>query len=291
MSVITWGLLAKSQIDNETIEEAIARLIAVHNEDETAHLGSGQSLQSHKASEIIDHVVASIVADKIKNGEITRSHLSPDAVVLLTENFDKGNIIDFVDFSSSTSGSGYINKTFRISHVKTGTTQNSVAKIYTLFGISGDMWYPTGNLEFAFFYRIGEYWGYEVQPGGEIYLKFGSGTNADMGSSSDKCFGLKLEDQANGRIKVTGFARDLSDLSTLVLATDLQLTDDYVFLIKKAGSSFYFYINGVFVGEIINSISGSVGSPYLTHVAKNPLAGSESEGQLNSFSYYIPLSF
>ncbi len=76
MSITIWGLLQKSQTDPETIEEAIARIVDEHNEDETAHLGAGQSLQSHKASEIIDHVVASIIADKIKNFEIGREKLS-----------------------------------------------------------------------------------------------------------------------------------------------------------------------------------------------------------------------
>lgn len=79
MSVVTWGLLEKSQVDNETIEEAIDRLILAHNEDESAHLEEGQSLQSHKASEVIDHVVASVVADKLAN-------LS---VEVRTLNFDK----------------------------------------------------------------------------------------------------------------------------------------------------------------------------------------------------------
>lgn len=59
-----WGLLTKSLIDNEKIEEAIVRLIAAHEADETAHLGAGESLQSHKASEIIDHAARSIVLDK-----------------------------------------------------------------------------------------------------------------------------------------------------------------------------------------------------------------------------------
>jgi len=81
----TWGLLPKSQVDDELIEEAIARLILEHNEDETAHLGTGQSLQSHKASEIIDHVVASIVADKIKNGEVTVDKLNWDRNLITTE--------------------------------------------------------------------------------------------------------------------------------------------------------------------------------------------------------------
>lgn len=60
-----WGQLAKSAIDPEKIEEAIARLIQDHNDDPEAHLGAGQSLQSHKASEIIDHLARSIITDKI----------------------------------------------------------------------------------------------------------------------------------------------------------------------------------------------------------------------------------
>jgi len=60
-----WGMLSKSAVDDETIEEAIDRLILAHNENEDSHLEAGQSLQSHKASEIIDHLASSIVADKI----------------------------------------------------------------------------------------------------------------------------------------------------------------------------------------------------------------------------------
>jgi len=71
MSVETWGLLSKSQIDNETIEEAIARLIQAHEDDPNAHVETGESLESHKASVIIDHAVNSIVEDIIKDAEVT----------------------------------------------------------------------------------------------------------------------------------------------------------------------------------------------------------------------------
>jgi len=84
MATPTWGMLAKSQTDSEKIEEAIARLIAEHNDDEEAHLGAGQSLQSHKASEIIDHVVESIVADKIKKGEVNFSHFTENHKFIFT---------------------------------------------------------------------------------------------------------------------------------------------------------------------------------------------------------------
>jgi len=94
MAAINWGLLAKSLVDNETVEEAIARLIAEHNEDETAHLGTGQSLQSHKASEIIDHVVDSIIADKIREREIGVTKLRRDRFLVecFFESLDGYNI-------------------------------------------------------------------------------------------------------------------------------------------------------------------------------------------------------
>jgi len=76
---ITWGQLPKSQIDPERIEEAIARMIKEHNEDESAHLGPGQSLQSHKASEIIDHAVKSILAEKLHpSAQVAQCVVAPE---------------------------------------------------------------------------------------------------------------------------------------------------------------------------------------------------------------------
>jgi len=61
-----WGNLAKAQDDDETIEEAIARLIAVHETDPDAHTGAGESLETHKSQEVIDHPAGSVVDDKPK---------------------------------------------------------------------------------------------------------------------------------------------------------------------------------------------------------------------------------
>ncbi len=65
MPLLTWGDLLKAQDDNETIEEAIARIVQEHDDDASAHLDTGQSLQSHKASEIIDHLARSVYRDKL----------------------------------------------------------------------------------------------------------------------------------------------------------------------------------------------------------------------------------
>lgn len=61
----TWGMLPKSQTDSETIEQAITRLISEHNDDPTAHVSPGQSLDNHRLSDVIDHLAGSILADKI----------------------------------------------------------------------------------------------------------------------------------------------------------------------------------------------------------------------------------
>lgn len=65
MAVLNWGDLTKNSEDSETIEQAIARLIAQHNDDQESHLAAGQSLQSHKGAAIIDHLANSVVRDKL----------------------------------------------------------------------------------------------------------------------------------------------------------------------------------------------------------------------------------
>lgn len=91
MAIETWGQLPKSQIDPQKIEEAIAEIIAEHNDNEEAHVGEGQSLSQHKLSEIIDHLVGSIPTDKISNTQhVIRSNffeasgysLKPDGLVV-----------------------------------------------------------------------------------------------------------------------------------------------------------------------------------------------------------------
>jgi len=71
MSQFTWGDLPKSQIDNQLITEAIALAITNHEEDPTAHLGAGESLEQHKTNDILDHPAASIPGDKFSSGLVT----------------------------------------------------------------------------------------------------------------------------------------------------------------------------------------------------------------------------
>ena len=66
MAEPNWGLLEKSQTSDETIEEAIDRLIAAHDDDADAHIGAGKSLDTHKTQAVVDHPAESVVRDKLK---------------------------------------------------------------------------------------------------------------------------------------------------------------------------------------------------------------------------------
>lgn len=80
----TWGLLAKSLVDNETVEQAVARLIAVHNADPTAHLSATGSLLAHKADLTVDHPAGSVIADKIPDGELDLVKFTDNHSIIVT---------------------------------------------------------------------------------------------------------------------------------------------------------------------------------------------------------------
>lgn len=59
-----WGGVPKAQDDPTTIDDAIAAAVAAHNDDPTAHMAAGQSIDVHRTNEIIDHPAGSVLADK-----------------------------------------------------------------------------------------------------------------------------------------------------------------------------------------------------------------------------------
>ncbi len=65
-----WGQLPKAQDDPQTIDEAIASAIAAHEADPEAHLGMGESLETHRSNDILDHPLGSVLVDKSTLTEI-----------------------------------------------------------------------------------------------------------------------------------------------------------------------------------------------------------------------------
>lgn len=99
----TWGALLKSQVDNETIEQAIARLIEGHNNDAEAHIAELQSLFDHKNSEIIDHLAESIVTDKLAAEAVTSDKITSNQIVGkdIRTAADVGSTVDGVKMTSA----------------------------------------------------------------------------------------------------------------------------------------------------------------------------------------------
>lgn len=62
---MNWEHLPKNAVDSETIEQAIIRIVAQHNNDNTAHMATGQSIDVHRKNDILDHKAGSVLNDKL----------------------------------------------------------------------------------------------------------------------------------------------------------------------------------------------------------------------------------
>lgn len=108
--------MPKSQIDPETVEEAILRLISVHEHDPTAHMGENEAIEAHRKSEIIDHLASSVYDDKLAYDR--------NSFTLTFAN------LDLFDKSSNVSNSGYT-----CAYMYSTSSTNS----QWLYGFMGDM--------------------------------------------------------------------------------------------------------------------------------------------------------
>ena len=115
MVLPNWGQLQKSLDDPETIEAAIVRLIAAHNEEPEAHLQEGQSLHNHSHNDVIDHPAFSVPQEKFSltdsaidylftngsawdtNGTFSSSGQSVSAYFVVVDHDDPGRAILFTD--------------------------------------------------------------------------------------------------------------------------------------------------------------------------------------------------
>lgn len=94
-----WGDLDRANNDNTKIDQAIDEAIIAHNDDPDAHLGPSQALESHRASEIIDHRAESVVNDKIAT--IARAYV---AIVDPSSDVDFDTIQAAVDYAAGKGG-------------------------------------------------------------------------------------------------------------------------------------------------------------------------------------------
>ena len=217
----TWGLLPKSQVDDELIEEAIARLILEHNEDETAHLGTGQSLQSHKASEIIDHVVASIISDKIKGLAVTIDKID------ITKFFWETVFESLDAWTIYTTLGGDVEDYIGSVRLVTGATANSIADIHAE---AWDVGYGPAfskNPRFTAIVKL------EQTTPQEIWIVYGD--------KDDNCFGFKIGDSTIYPTWVKDGSAYSGDAVTGITLTNFNRYK----AIYTYGSKIEFYVNDV----------------------------------------------
>jgi len=247
MPLPTWGNLEKSQEDKEKIEEAIQRLINEHNNDPNAHLGEGQSLYNHKVSEIIDHVVASIIADKIRDGEIDLKKLTAKQNILWTvfESLDGWNASSGIDVSI-----------FGLA-MQTGNVANTEKYLYAEPYGDGDAMDPSKSPFFQTSIRLSD------NSNQTIYIISGS-LNFD---EDDHAFGFKIENGTLYAIVIKEVSGSRTEYKTEISGVTLTNWNVYRAFYDYPNNKIYFYVNGV-----------------LKHTEENHLL-SESRPEL--FNYYI----
>jgi len=217
-------------------------MIAEHNEDETAHLGAGQSLQSHKASEVIDHLIHSIIYDKIANQSIDWYKLAG------------GKSMMFINFESSDSwedkytyGNGTILWRIHNLRIYTGTQETSGGFVGTGFAASSNS--PN----------------FDKNPIAQLSMRV-TGTGNYMagfaiGTDYEKCVGFMIID---GVLNAYSF-KD-SDHSEFIEIPDIDVTVPHVYRIEVNSDEdkALCYVDGILKATLTQQIPTGAGSDFLS---------------------------
>jgi hypothetical protein len=218
----TWGLLAKSQSEATTIDEAIATAIASHEADPDSHLGTGESLQSHKASEIIDHLAGSIVADKYtmlqKDWVCNFDSLSPFYVSGTVGNDQAPGFIMFIEYGgTATAELGTMQEFYN--------ERNDWTK-YIFYEVLALLYVDSTNKLF-----------------------FGFGAMLTMVTS--RAVGFYLNNTT-----LYGYLNDSGTVKTVALTiANLAATHNYRFEFDPALGKTTFFVDGVQAGQLDNAVS------------------------------------
>ena len=239
MALPNWGQLQKALDDPETIEEAIARLIAVHEEAPTSHLGDGESLENHKTAEVIDHPERSIPTDKYSTSEVLVSFHPNNTEAWVTEN---------VSLTPTLAG-------IFLRNSSTDDSQSLLAG--SIFEVPSDLTpYSFFILDFQFGFR-------RVNRADPILIGFG--VSEDPGDS----ILFNFEDEnVNGRII-------LDDVTTNTANLDIDYeSDDYFHAHARAiydlnDETITFYLNDDVIGTISPSSQLSIAPTFLTYLTRS----------------------
>jgi hypothetical protein len=214
---IVWGLIPKSQIDSQTIDEAIASAIDAHNSDPTAHTGSGQSLDLHRGGDVLDHKPGSVLIDKTTFKEIVSQPT-------------------FESFAGwGTSGSVNMDDFPGVNiYIETGAVNLS-----TLFsqGQIPPTWFDT---DYDMMFQVAGYWN-----GSNTHID-GFWGIGDQHSNHNDRLGFKIED---GILKGCA-ARGGTEVETSSIGIDISLVHVFRMQYEADVRSVDFYVDGELVGSL-----------------------------------------
>ena len=220
MAETNWGLLQKSQVDNETIEEAIDRLITAHDDDANAHIGVGKSLNTHKGQATIDHPADSVVYDKLPRNSIDLKKFLETEFMMITcfETLDAWN-------GTQADGAGGYTLTILGLRIKTSATNGEMSVV------ASEAWVGAHLVDFGknmFF---------------QTSMRFGAITDqtALITMGETKYYGFKVTDGTLYAVHEDGGGETTTEITGITL-TDVNV---YKAVFDNDNSKIYFYINGV----------------------------------------------
>jgi len=220
MAEPTWGLLEKSQVDDETIEEAIDRLITAHNDNANSHIGAGKSLNTHKTQATVDHPAGSVVYDKLPRNSI-------DLKKLLETEFMMMTCFESIDAWNATDADGAGGRTLNILGLRIYTS--AIDGQMSLVGT--EAWTGAHIVNFAknmFF---------------QTSVRFGAATNqtAFITMGETKYFGFKVLDGTLYAVHQDGGGETTTEITGITL-TNINI---YKAIFDYTNSKILFYVNGV----------------------------------------------
>ena len=213
MSTPTWGLLTKSQEDDETIEEAIDRIVAEHNADTDAHLGTDEAIAVHREADVIDHLAGSVKGDKLAFGrKVDSSFESMDGFVT----------------------SGTIYPGIASLHIRAGNVIGNASYVHGYV----DAWAPL-TFDNSWLFETNFF----ITPtaGAEVYVGIGS-LNADTGGSTG--IGFKIVGTTLYAYYITDIDTSPAETAVSLGAFDPTIFHNYRVIYDHDQSELRFYLDG-----------------------------------------------
>lgn len=234
MATPNWGMLQKSQSDPSTIEQAIGALISAHNADPEAHLGAGGSLQSHKAADIIDHLAASIIADKLASGAVTR----PKLLSYQSWNLPFESV---AGYSKQTDGNSAIEALVQALRITVGSVSGNISclwlgEIYNIVPVTSK------NPSISFSMKLGDPEFYDT------YVVWGAG--GPFVPLNGPYFGIKVRHSASTKIFGVYLASGGSEVETELIGVNPADPHFYRAELADGGATLNFYVDGVLSASV-----------------------------------------